>query len=153
MIRDVAASSVDCQNTASSVFPAAASCGRDDIVPLTLSWVGLVHVVPPSVDLRLAAVSGSTDPSQVEEARALAERDLAGVAARLRQRGVRVKTRVEVGASVAGVLTELVNTGPHDMIAVTTHARGGLQRVILGSVADKVIRGSDKPVLVVHPAG
>ena len=38
-----------------------------------------------------------------------------------------------------------------DLIVITTHGRGGLPRLILGSVADKVVRASHVPVLVVRP--
>jgi nucleotide-binding universal stress UspA family protein len=37
-----------------------------------------------------------------------------------------------------------------DMIAMGTHGRGGLDRLMLGSVADRVIRSSDCPVLIVR---
>ena len=40
---------------------------------------------------------------------------------------------------------------PIDMIAIETHGRGGLTRMLLGSVADKVIRGSTLPILVHRP--
>jgi hypothetical protein len=38
-------------------------------------------------------------------------------------------------------------------VVLATHGRGGLRRLALGSVADKVVRGADVPVLVYHPAG
>lgn len=38
-----------------------------------------------------------------------------------------------------------------DLITITTHGRGGLPRLLLGSVADKVVRASNVPVLVVRP--
>jgi hypothetical protein len=34
---------------------------------------------------------------------------------------------------------------------MASHGRGGAQRLLLGSVADKVIRGAPAPVLVFHP--
>lgn len=37
-----------------------------------------------------------------------------------------------------------------DLIVITTHARGGLPRLLVGSVAERVVRGSRVPVLVVH---
>jgi nucleotide-binding universal stress UspA family protein len=40
-----------------------------------------------------------------------------------------------------------------DLIALATHGRGGVSRLFLGSVADKVVRGATVPVLVYHPAG
>jgi nucleotide-binding universal stress UspA family protein len=48
-------------------------------------------------------------------------------------------------------LLELLNQDRYDVLAMTTHGRGGVQRLFLGSVADKVIRGASKPVLVVRP--
>lgn len=36
-------------------------------------------------------------------------------------------------------------------MALATHGRGGLARLLLGSVADKVIRGASAPVLIYRP--
>lgn len=38
-----------------------------------------------------------------------------------------------------------------DLIVMSTHGRGGLQRLVLGSVAEQVIRRSETPVLVTRP--
>jgi nucleotide-binding universal stress UspA family protein len=38
-----------------------------------------------------------------------------------------------------------------EMIVMATHGRTGLQRVVLGSVAEKTIRNSTRPVLIVPP--
>jgi len=39
---------------------------------------------------------------------------------------------------------------PIDLIVMATHGRSGLQRWVYGSVADKVLRGADLPVLLVR---
>jgi hypothetical protein len=39
------------------------------------------------------------------------------------------------------------------VVALATHGRGGLRRLILGSVADKLVRGADVAVLVYPPTG
>ena len=39
------------------------------------------------------------------------------------------------------------------MIVMATHGRSGLQRVVYGSVAEQVLRGSSKPVLLVRVPG
>jgi nucleotide-binding universal stress UspA family protein len=49
-----------------------------------------------------------------------------------------------------GIL-ELEEELPADLIAVATHGRGGLARALLGSVADKVLRGAKVPVLLTRP--
>jgi nucleotide-binding universal stress UspA family protein len=36
-------------------------------------------------------------------------------------------------------------------VAIATHGRSRVQRLMLGSVADKLIRGAEPPVLVVRP--
>jgi nucleotide-binding universal stress UspA family protein len=76
---------------------------------------------------------------------------LESVAARLRGRGLRVDTRLVVDEQPAPrILGEARSTGA-DLIAIQTHGRRGLQRLLLGSVADKVVRGSAVPVLVSRP--
>jgi len=40
-----------------------------------------------------------------------------------------------------------------DLIAMCTRGRGGLSRLILGSVADDVLRSTHLPILVVRPPG
>jgi nucleotide-binding universal stress UspA family protein len=80
-----------------------------------------------------------------------AERYLEGVAKKVRERGLRVRLEVLVEDRPASAILHEAETEKAGMIAVATHARGGLSRMVLGSVADKVIRGSHVPVLVYHP--
>jgi nucleotide-binding universal stress UspA family protein len=76
---------------------------------------------------------------------------LDGVAAGLRSRGLRVETHVMADDQPAvGILREAENFGA-DLIALETHGRRGLSRVLMGSVADKVIRGGGVPVLLHRP--
>jgi nucleotide-binding universal stress UspA family protein len=72
------------------------------------------------------------------------------VAQRLRARGLRVQTRVATEQQPATAVLEAAAT-KIDLIALETHGRRGLSRLVLGSVADKVIRGAHLPVLVHHP--
>jgi nucleotide-binding universal stress UspA family protein len=73
------------------------------------------------------------------------------VADRLRAEDLRVQTRIVIEEQPdAAILASAVP--PIDMIALETHGRGGLTRLLLGSVADKVVRGSRLPILV-HKGG
>ncbi|HEU4525576.1 MAG TPA: universal stress protein [Gemmatimonadales bacterium] len=51
----------------------------------------------------------------------------------------------------AAALCEYVGTHPVDLVVMTTHGRGGLGRLWLGSVADRLLRHVASPVLLLHP--
>jgi len=74
------------------------------------------------------------------------------MAHRLRKESLTAETHVRVNRKVAAAILEEATITGCDLIAISTHARGGLQRLLLGSVADKVVRGAHTPVLVYHPA-
>jgi nucleotide-binding universal stress UspA family protein len=76
---------------------------------------------------------------------------LDGLVNGLREREVSVRATVVVGHNVAEALLDLAHPQHIDLVAIATHGRGGVQRLILGSVADKLIRGAGPPVLVVRP--
>jgi nucleotide-binding universal stress UspA family protein len=60
-------------------------------------------------------------------------------------------THEVVDMSVGRAILEEASRGGAGAIAVATHGRGGLARLVLGSVADEVIRHSTLPVLVYRP--
>jgi nucleotide-binding universal stress UspA family protein len=74
---------------------------------------------------------------------------LEAVAWRLREQGLSVQTRVGVAARPARAILKEAREGT--VIALATHGRGGVPRVVLGSVAEKVIRAAPGPVLVYRP--
>jgi nucleotide-binding universal stress UspA family protein len=74
------------------------------------------------------------------------------VADRLRERGVRVSTAVLTDPFAAGAILGYAEEQQSDLIALTTRGHGGAIRMMLGSVADKVVRGAQVPVLIYHPA-
>ncbi len=82
-----------------------------------------------------------------------AEKYLEKLAKRLRGPSFRVETRVvsHIRPAVA-ILDEASSDGVH-VIALATHGRGGFNRILLGSVADKVVRGATTPVFVYRPVG
>ncbi len=74
---------------------------------------------------------------------------LQGIAERLRNEGLRVETRVLAARHASEAILHLL--GPDDVVALATHGRGGLGRIVLGSVADQVIRSAPCAVLVYRP--
>jgi nucleotide-binding universal stress UspA family protein len=97
-------------------------------------------------------------PSSYDEQLTAKERDAAGeyvqaVAERLRDEGVKASGVAVLGGGVADELLCLARPGRIGLVAMATHGRGGARRLVLGSVADKLVRGADVPVLVVRPTG
>jgi len=83
-----------------------------------------------------------------EKVKGEAQTYLDGVAERLRARSHRVQTRVASGVQPAAAILDEAGACGSDLIALETHGRRGLSRLLMGSTADKVIRGSSLPVLV-----
>ncbi|HET9015198.1 MAG TPA: universal stress protein [Thermomicrobiaceae bacterium] len=82
-----------------------------------------------------------------------AERYLVAVA---RQLGRRVPTRIRlIWGNPVDELLRTSGDGPGRMIVMSTRGRGGMERLILGSVTDRVVRNSTVPVVVVRhfPSG
>jgi len=75
------------------------------------------------------------------------------VAGRLRNLGLHVDTNVVVSDQPAAAIFEVVKESNCDLIALETHGRGGLSRMLVGSVADKVLRSANVPVLVHRRSG
>ncbi len=73
-------------------------------------------------------------------------RDLEGG---LREKGIKVESHVRYGQAAEEILDHTEHRG-FDLIAMTTHGRSGVGRWLLGSVAEKVVRNSPIPVLVVR---
>jgi nucleotide-binding universal stress UspA family protein len=73
------------------------------------------------------------------------------VAKGLRDQGLEVTCHPVDGGAVATCVLAQAEAGHSDLIALASHGAGGLERLVVGSVADKVIRGTIKPVLVVRP--
>jgi nucleotide-binding universal stress UspA family protein len=87
--------------------------------------------------------------------RAAAQRYLDEVAAGTKGRSgcgdVRVSTVVLTADDVAGALVDHAILAEADVIAMSTHGRGGLGRLLYGSVADRVARTATVPVLLARP--
>ena len=90
-------------------------------------------------------------PETTREHRA-AEKRLNTVAEKLRAQGVaEVKVRVIEGADPPAEISRAIRAEQADFVAMTTRGSSGLKRFVLGSVAEKVVRESVVPVLLVTP--
>jgi nucleotide-binding universal stress UspA family protein len=114
----------------------------------------LLSVIEPVIlpDVRLAGNAvGGADFKLLKKIHDETQAYLDRVAQRLRGQSLHVQTRVIVNRPAAAAILEEAHTRAIDLIASETHGRGGLTRMLLGSVADKVVRGATRAVLVQRP--
>jgi nucleotide-binding universal stress UspA family protein len=68
----------------------------------------------------------------------------------LRARAVQAETHVTYGPAAGAIVREVVRRDA-DLIVMTTHGRGGLERSVFGSVADQVLHQTARPIVLVRP--
>ena len=119
--------------------------------PLDLDVV-LLRVLEPIPPM---AIEGTREVrlENVEERTAEAHAYLRPLADELAKRGARVQTVVRRGAQVADEIHAAVKEAGADLVAMSTHGREGLSRILFGSVAESVLRHSDVPVFLMRQAG
>lgn len=110
-------------------------------VPLEIT---LAHVVSPAPELMASLLDERTVGAVEREY-------LTPLAERLRDERRSVRIACLTANSAARALTDLATAEHVDLIALRTHARRGVQRFALGSVADKVLRLTHVPVYVRGP--
>ena len=88
------------------------------------------------------------DDAAVQEA----ERYLSGVAARTGSERVRVAKAIWYG-SPARAIIEAAELMDADLIVMSTHGRSGVSRWMMGSVAESVLHGTARPILLVRAPG
>jgi nucleotide-binding universal stress UspA family protein len=71
------------------------------------------------------------------------------LAADVQERDIRVKLATTVGRPHLQII-QYAETNQVDLIVMSTRGQSGLSRWLMGSVADRVVRGADVPVLLVR---
>jgi nucleotide-binding universal stress UspA family protein len=113
--------------------------------------VRVVEPPPPPMVTPVGLYPPDSPTQSLDELSAAAANYLEEVAKRMRDRSLSVETCVRVGG-VAEQVLGLAAQSHSRLIVVGTRGARGLDRLLLGSVADKIVRGAVQPVLVV-PAG
>jgi nucleotide-binding universal stress UspA family protein len=83
---------------------------------------------------------------------AAAQSYLFRVAGELRGKGVSVTTDIVIAEQVPNAIGDFASRERADLIAIATHGRGGLVRMMRGSVADATIHSAKMSMLVFKPA-
>ena len=138
-----------------ALVPLDGSSVAEAIIPFLLEIAG-----PLDMAVRLLRVVEPISPVVVEGASSViaddpiarerdAEEYLAPLAAELRARGIEATWEVRRGPAAAAILA----AGKYfraDLIAMSTHGRSGLGRLLFGSVAEQVLRRADVPVFLMR---
>jgi nucleotide-binding universal stress UspA family protein len=106
------------------------------VAPRPLTTLGGAEAIPPSSD-ELALAEAKAKLAKLRPAE-----------------GVQLETKLEVGEAAPSIV-KFAREARCELIVMGTHGRSGLERLILGSVAEHVLRQAPCPVLTVRqaPAG
>jgi nucleotide-binding universal stress UspA family protein len=128
-------------------FSPASERARDAACELAKAFdaeVIVLHVVEPHFHPYPVALPDS--------ARRSAQNDLDHLEATFRCAGVRVRTAVRSGHAAEAIVAA-ANEDAIDILVLGTHGRRGLTHLLMGSVAERVVRSSVVPVMTVAPSG
>jgi nucleotide-binding universal stress UspA family protein len=113
--------------------------------PLDMT-IMLLHVLEP---IRAEALDGAVMVEDIEARRREAEEYLAPISAMLRSQGVDTSWAIRHGRPADEILAAASESGA-DLIALATHGRTGLGRLLFGSVAETVLRRASIPVFLIR---
>lgn len=137
-----------------SIFPAATALAR--CANAKISLLRVVHpapVIAVPAGIPVASAAALRDEPQTERMIAEAKEQLDSLAFALHgENDIDVDAHVALDGGVSSAILEFATTHGIDAIALATHARGAA-RVILGSVAETVLRRSGLPTLVLPCRG
>jgi nucleotide-binding universal stress UspA family protein len=111
----------------------------------------LLHVVElPSYPIE-GLVPSSLGANLLDDLERQASSELAGVLPEAQGGEVDVGRRVIIGTPYRKIV-EVAEDEKSDLIVMATHGRTGLSHLVLGSVAERVVRTATCPVLTIRPA-
>ena len=114
----------------------------------TNATLQLVHLFPLEITALDYVAYVPVDPSKRQAAIDEDEVRIKAVVADLKAKGIKAESKVMIGHTSPGILEHASEVGA-DAIVIGTHSRNLISRTLIGSTADKVIRQSPVPVLVV----
>jgi nucleotide-binding universal stress UspA family protein len=109
----------------------------------------LVHVLTPVAPVGEGYISPTAYAELERSVRSTGQRGLDRLLRRARQGGVRARAMLLEGAPYQGIV-RAAKSRRADLIVMGTHGRGGLAKLLLGSVAERVIAAASCPVMTVR---
>ena len=123
-------------------------CGTSEV-----SFLRVVEPVYPLVSGDAGYTFTVKDWQQIESAnRTAAENYLTELTGRIKYDKVKINSEIMTGRAAESI-TDYARRNNINLIALASHGRGGVSRWVFGSVADRVIRSSSVPVLIIRAPG
>ena len=88
----------------------------------------------------------------IQQARDYAELHLAKCRTVLAAKGIKASSGVEVGNDIAGNIMEVIERERIDMVVISTHGISGWHPLVFGSIAEKVVKLVECPLLLLRSA-
>jgi nucleotide-binding universal stress UspA family protein len=114
----------------------------------------LLHVweIPPYIPPEaMVGMPGQSAQTLSYTAHAHAEHQMKAFRGELASAGVKIDGAELESGDAARTIVELADSGGFDLIVMGTHGRTGIGHLLMGSVAEKVVRRARCPVLTVRP--
>jgi len=118
---------------------------------LVLFQVVGTHGTPTVVAAGASALAVEAAAQQIEKDEIEAKAYLESLAQPLRDKGIDVQCVTLRGLQIGEAIIGYADENNISLIAIATHGRSGLGRLVFGSVADFVLRQAGLPILVVKP--
>jgi nucleotide-binding universal stress UspA family protein len=134
---------VDFSDSSSQAIQYATALAR-----LHKSLLTVLHVAPPP-QAKAALPSFDQSGTGISETRRLAT-EAAALFEDATNAGIKIEVLIECGQPARQILTRAASL-PADVIVLGTHGTGGFEHLMLGSVAEKVVRKATCPVFTVPP--
>jgi nucleotide-binding universal stress UspA family protein len=130
-----------------SAFAARAADVGIELAKALKAEMAFIHAVDPSIARAASKIEESAD-----KLIAMAEQEAKNLLSAFRERAGASPAALEfleIGKPATKIV-EGAKSWPADLIVIGSHGRGGLERLLLGSVAESVVRHASCPVLVVR---
>ena len=114
-----------------------------------------VVIVPSGLTLDIPGfpavpLHSSSMPEQLKKEDNTAKAYLKQIAQPIREQGIQVRCKTLIG-SPGPTIISYANENNIDLIAIASHGHSGLRNVLLGSVAEYIVRESGLPILMIRP--
>jgi nucleotide-binding universal stress UspA family protein len=108
----------------------------------------LLNIIPafPVVSLP----DSITEASIIEHAKKAAGERFATSEAALTERAIKVTSSVEVGEDVAGSILDVIEREHIDLVVISTHGLSGWYPLVFGSIAEKLVKLVQCPLMLLH---